>query len=179
MGHMNLFWRKAVVCVALLSGTALADGQPVRPAYAVAIPAIAYLDTMAGRRLLHQCSRDAPVGVTSLWQVTPQDILGLDTLLAAEVGRQLVKKVAPRSPMGPRLSRDTTKYFVQVIGIRRGDLKRVYVNGFVLDTLQSFGNILHWRSQAGIVCDGGFGFFGVEFDATRRSLVRFFFNGFA
>ena len=151
----------------------------MRPAYAVAIPAIAYLDTTEGRRLLHQCSRDAPVGVTSLWQVTPEEVLGLDALVAAEVGRQLGKKVAIRSPMGPRLLHDTTRYFVQVIGIRRGELKRVYVSGVVLDAVKSFGDAPQWRSRALIVCDGGFGFFGVEFDMARRSLVRFFFNGFA
>jgi hypothetical protein len=55
----------------------------------------------------------------------------------------------------------------------RGGHKTIYVNLF----LPEYGE--QWRRDVVLVCDGGIGFWGVEFDITSNAFVHIAYNGVA
>jgi hypothetical protein len=59
----------------------------------------------------------------------------------------------------------------QYAGFLRADHKTIYANLF----LPEYG--AEWRHQVVMVCDGGAGFWGVEFDVTSQTFVHIAYNG--
>ena len=55
-----------------------------------------------------------------------------------------------------------------------GGRRTIYVNGFHRSILEVSRD---WQREPVRVCDGGRGFFGVEYDPQTRMLAKFFFNG--
>lgn len=124
------------------------------------------------RRLLHQCSRAAPQGVTGDWAPSTADIRELEARLPKALDEALGKHRAggARAPVVAR------QYAGFVIGRRR----IVYVNGFTKEETEPpfpGAPAFDWRRKAMSVCDGGPVFFGVEYDPATGTFANFAFNG--
>lgn len=129
------------------------------PADAVILPA----STIP--QLLNQCSRSAPDAGQGAWTPSWTDIAALEAALPAAVaasstGRDLRD---PTPPVGWRR---------QYVGYVRDGRRFVYGNFY-----PSRDEISNWTAEPVIVCDGGPAFFGVEYDAGDRRIVRLNFNG--
>ncbi len=72
-----------------------------------------------------------------------------------------------RFSSGSRTTDDNTRDFL------RGGHKTIYVNLFLPESREQ------WRSDVVLVCDGGIGFWGVEFDTTSGTFVHIAYNGVA
>jgi hypothetical protein len=71
----------------------------------------------------------------------------------------------------------------QYAGFVVGKRRIVYVNGFprgagdpARDGTTAARNF-DWHSEPVVVCDGGPGFFGVEYDPEKKTFTHFEFNG--
>ena len=134
---------------------------------------------LAGPRaaeVLRQPSRSVPI-VDGTW--TPDD--GILADIATQVGSVLQPLLDERRT---RLAawfvsareRNASDYCVQCVGIVRAGRRLVYLNGFQRHpTIGS--DVDGWRTVPVIVCDGGQGFFGAEYDPETRRITRLVFNG--
>jgi hypothetical protein len=64
----------------------------------------------------------------------------------------------------------------QYIGLIRSGQRFIYGNFFPERDWDEFRD---WRTQPVTVCDGGPGFFGVEYDVSARRFTQFAYNGVA
>jgi hypothetical protein len=146
-------------CIAVASSSALAAAMP---AGAVVLPG-ERVDAM-----LHQCSRGAPAKGEATWQPGAEDIIALEALLPAALGPQFRAGDlrAAKAPAG---------WGRQYVGIVRGGRRFIYGNFFG----KSDSKPLSPRDGPTIVCDGGMGFFGVEYDVAAHRITRVDFNGIA
>ncbi len=129
------------------------------PADAVVMPASAI------PQLLAQCSRDAPDAGQGTWSPSWADVAALEAALPAALAASSMGK-ALQSPTPPEGWRR------QYVGYVRNDRRLVYGNFY-----PSRDEIPNWRTEPVIVCDGGPAFFGVEYDARARRILRVDFNG--
>jgi hypothetical protein len=158
----------------LLVGCHASDTKPANSFSATLDRAdIVALDTLTGRGLLAQCSREAPKGVIGLWR--PDSALPAESAAAleSELNRRLHAEIAGDSPLGQAWRGKTLRYRAQLLGIRRSIDSVIYVNGFIRDSESDST----WRTYPFVACDGGSGYFGVEYNPTTRQLSGFSFNG--
>ena len=158
--------RLAAVCgIALLLLTA-----PVVAATTLDPADGAVFSEEAARDLLNQCSRNTPGPVQGTWQPNKAQIAKLEELLPKAIDEALAKR-------GEHPDRSRV-YLRQYAGLVVGGRKIIYVNAFTRDVLGTEqSSTLDWRLHATLVCDGGSGFFGVEFDPDKETFAHFEFNG--
>ena len=113
---------------------------------------------------LDQCSRPTPGAPDGYWEPEKQDILSLERLLPTYM--------ETRTESAAALVRNRLSHYRrQYAGFLRADHKTIYANLF----LPEYG--VEWRHQVVMVCDGGAGFWGVEFDVTSQTFVHIAYNG--
>lgn len=64
-----------------------------------------------------------------------------------------------------------SQYRRQYAGFTSAGRKTIYVNFF----LPVYGE--QWRTEVVLVCDGGIGFWGIEFDTTSNKFSHIAYNG--
>lgn len=117
------------------------------------------------RSLFSQCSRTDPSGVNGFWCPYPWTVSRLES--------NLVQFLSKNPNIGNTFSRKD--YYIQYSGFLRNGHYLIYANAFPNDL---FGdNPLMWRFTSQVVCDGGPGFFGFEFDPATGQFSHLEFNG--
>jgi len=116
--------------------------------------------------VLNQCSRSTPQAPDGYWEPTERDVQALEIRLPAYLR-------ARPEVSATRVLERISQYRRQYAGFLRGGRKSIYVNLF----LPEYGE--QWRSDVVLVCDGGIGFWGVEFDTTSNTFVHVAYNGVA
>jgi hypothetical protein len=116
--------------------------------------------------VLNQCSRSTPITPDGFWEPKERDVQSLERLLPAYLR---TRKDEPATRVLERLS----QYRRQYAGFVRGGHKTIYVNLFLPEYAEQ------WRRDVVLVCDGGIGFWGVEFDITSNAFVHIAYNGVA
>jgi hypothetical protein len=121
--------------------------------------------------LLHQCSRGTPQNIKGFWQPQISQIAGLEQLLPGFLEKNLSGQRHP----------PIQDYGRQYAGLIVKERKIIYVNGFVNGFLSGKKDreSQTWRTNPILVCDGGNGFFGVEYDPQTKSFQSLAFNGVA
>jgi hypothetical protein len=126
----------------------------------------AILPGSAVETILGQCSRDTPSAGEGTWQPAAADIIALEAALSPELLR--------RSASGdPDWATFPNAWLRQYVGIIRKGRRYVYgsflppgSSGYAKDPQEPF-----------IICDGGPGIFGAEYDVEAGSFTHLAFNG--
>jgi hypothetical protein len=113
--------------------------------------------------VLNQCSRPTPKVPDSYWEPTEQDVRSVEQRLSTYLQTRL-------EPQAQRVLVQLSQYRRQYAGFIRAGHRTIYVNFF----LPEYGE--QWRRQTVLVCDGGVGFWGVEFDSTSNTFVHVAYN---
>ena len=115
-----------------------------------------------GRALTAQCSRVSPAKVTGFWTPSVAQVLAVEQRLAALLSKS-----------GHKIDLARTRR--QYIGIISSGKKFIYLNAILAERPDPRDP--DWRSTAGMVCDGGDAFWGVQFDPTDGAFHNLGFNG--
>ena len=135
--------------------------QQATPANRVILPA------STAREVLDQCSRAVPSTMDGTWEPTDSDINAMEAILPRVLASHPEARQVDFSDLLKGWQR-------QYVGTVRGGKRFVYGNYFpISDTNEMVG----WREQPMIVCDGGPQFFGAEFDISAKRITRIDFNG--
>ncbi len=118
------------------------------------------LSGAAAKGLFHQCSRESP-RADGWWKVSPRDVQNLEA-------------ASPRfwNAQKPKSHLSLTNYYRQYAGFRRQGRKMIYLNACEASMADK-----DWKTQPMVVCDGGDGFFGVEYDVQLHMFRALSFNG--
>jgi hypothetical protein len=121
-------------------------------------------------KVLEQCSRQTPSAKEGFWVPTESQVRRLESLLPNYVSRN-----PPR--LAPDLVKHLSEYNRQYIGVLENGKKIIYVNFFIKELYKE--KPLLWQEQAVIVCDGGEGFWGIEFNVESEKFSNLITNGVA
>ncbi len=122
------------------------------------------------------CSRDAPAR-TGYWAPDSETIGRLEVALAPALQQALEREIKD-----PTRRPATKEYYRQYIGLRIRGRQVVYINGFHKDYLALAASTPpkmadSWKTRAVNACDGGWWFFGAEYDPATRQVTNIRFNG--
>ena len=123
------------------------------------------------------CGRSSAPALTGYWRPDPEIIRDLEAALAPALQLALeraIDKPARRPAIG--------EYYRQYVGIRAGGRRAVYINGFHKNHVESTLRVQSqvpswWLTHAVNVCDGGWSYFGAEYDPSTRKVRNITFNG--
>jgi len=125
------------------------------PSAAEANPELVIYNDDAGENLLHQCSRGIPPAHDGRWDVRVADVSLAEQALV-EDHPEILRQA------GLTAERFRDNYAREAAGFTRGGTRYLYISyGFV----------------AGMVCDSGPGFFGVEFAMPSAEVTHTAYNG--
>ncbi|NIJ18380.1 hypothetical protein FHS95_000049 [Sphingomonas naasensis] len=130
---------------------------------------VVIFDAAKTKMMLEQCARSTPVAGEAGWKPQAGDIARLEAALPAALAR--IRAAHPGALDGA-----PARWIRQYVGIVRGG--RRYVYGNFAPGGEMFGKD-RWRDEPLIVCDGGVGFFGAEFDVEIGNFTHLDFNGSA
>lgn len=147
----------------------------------------AVLPLAEGPDAVNPCTRWRPLGVTSFWTPSREEIARLEARLGAVIQDALAR------PWRAKTATTADDYYRQYVGIRRWTGRRtIYVIGvheynFEMWRKSRFDNptsfpgsdSVSWRENALGGCDGGRLFFGVEYDPMFGTFGRLWFNDIA
>jgi hypothetical protein len=119
------------------------------------------------RGMLSQCTRAMPTEIDGQWLPTLNDI----ALLEAEFPNYWKRHQRTTKDL------DLNQYVRQYGGLSRDGARIIYVNAFYRGYLLANEGLDSWIRVPVNVCDGGVGFFGVEFDVDRKRFENLNFNG--
>ena len=128
-------------------------------------PRVAILPESQGPTLMRQCSRSAPSDVSGFWIPSVGEVMALERRLP-----EFLRKTQPEIKL--------PDYYRQYIGVISHGRKIIYLNAFTGGGLQVNPD-RDWKTTGIRVCDGGYGFWGVEFDPADNSFHHFETNGVA
>lgn len=135
--------------------------------HAESLPArVVILPEAQGPKLMRQCSRGAPRDVTSFWIPSADEIVAIERRLP-----DFLRKAQPEIKL--------SDYYRQYVGVVSGGRRLIYLNAFVGGGLTTVNPKSDWKTTAIIVCDGGYGFWGVEFDPADNTFHHYESNGVA
>ncbi|HEU4559516.1 MAG TPA: hypothetical protein VFS20_16820 [Longimicrobium sp.] len=129
------------------------------------------------RRLTAQCSRPTPdsAAIQGLWTPTAEQVRDLEARLTPLLRSELTRQYGGKS-LATRLAWYHRQYGGLVLNGRR----IIYVNGFLPGWRYDRGaDTVPWRQFPVWVCDGGIGYFGVEYDPATKRFRNLAFNGVA
>ncbi|MBV9109962.1 MAG: hypothetical protein JO306_11190 [Gemmatimonadetes bacterium] len=133
------------------------------------------LQGQAALAALQQCSRSTPAQVRAAWSPNAAEIRALESKLGP------VLQAALKQWRSGKLELRLDDYRRQYVGIvHRDGTRSIYVNGFYHDTMdpsEQSRDSTRWREEPVVVCDGGAGFFGVEYHPDTGTFGRLEFNG--
>jgi len=124
------------------------------------------LDPEAAGDVRTVCSRPFPGGLEGYWQPTLSDLKRLEAALPDFLEAQVPQLGRPLAA--------TIPIYRQYVGMYRAGRKVVYVNGF---TAIGDPDLLRWRTEVLVVCDGGPTFFGAVFELGTERFTEFHGNG--
>lgn len=126
--------------------------------------------------LLTQCSRRAPDrrAVQGYWRPTPDQVASLERGLAP-----LLRDSLGDGPQNGWFRSHLFIYRRQYAGLVLNGRKIIYVNGFTMPLGTVEVDSTRWRETVNVICDGGKGVFGVEYDPATRQFRNLAFNGYA
>ncbi|MEZ5292837.1 MAG: hypothetical protein R2745_17275 [Vicinamibacterales bacterium] len=122
----------------------------------------------AVRSLMNPCSRGFPPGLTGYWAPTTDELRELEERLAAQLAQDVPLISRP-------LNRRRLVVWRQYVGMLRGGVKVIYVNGMPAESLER--HEAEWRRGQLLVCGGGASNFGIVYDTTTRQFDSFEGNG--
>jgi hypothetical protein len=122
------------------------------------------LPVSAAPGVLTQCSRSTPDAPDGYWVPKERDVQSLEGLLPTYLRTRKEDQAA-------RVLDRLSQYRRQYAGFVRGNHRTIYVNLFLPEYAEQ------WRNRVVAVCDGGIGFWGLEFDITSNSFVHIAYNG--
>ena len=154
-------WRSELVAGFLFAGLAAAIAAPVWDVKDGTI-----FPPKKAELLLRHCSRNGPTAVTEFWLPQLAQIAQLELALPDLLETKLSGERHP----------PIKSYKRQYAGLIVKGRKIIYVNGFAGGDGAGPGT---WRTDPVKVCDGGNGFFGVEYDPEKKSFEGLAFNGVA
>jgi len=117
--------------------------------------------------LIHQCSRESPEAIQSVWKPSPAVLQKMEARLA-EISK-LESKLCCGN--GARVD-DVHAYYRQYAGLVIEDRKLIYINAFARTAASA-----DWRQQPMMPCDGGLSFWGVLYDPASGEFFDLAFNG--
>jgi hypothetical protein len=115
--------------------------------------------------LAKQCSRNPPAPIEGTWTPSETQIRKLEEELPSAIVEQA--SAEQRSGRVP----DPHEYQRQYGGLIVGGKQIIYINGFV-DSPST-----NWWFRPVVVCDGGYLFFGAEYDPEKNTFSDFQFHG--
>ena len=110
------------------------------------------------------CSRGFPRGLTGYWEPTPEELRDLELGLPARLARDVPLTARPLGTKRIVVAR-------QYVGMLRGGVKVIYVNGMPADLLER--HRAEWYRGELQVCDGGASFFGIVYDPATKQFDSF------
>jgi hypothetical protein len=110
------------------------------------------------------CSRSFPSGLTGYWEPTSEELRDLEIRLPARLAEEIPLLARPLNTKRIVVAR-------QYVGMIRGGVKVIYVNGMPADLLER--QEAEWRSGQLQVCDGGARNFGIVYDTTTMEFDSF------
>jgi hypothetical protein len=125
----------------------------------------AILSESQGPALMRQCSRRAPTDVSGFWNPSPEQVLALEERLPNFLQKSALPVKLP-------------EYYRQYVGVISHGRRLIYLNAFYAGFL-AHDPKRDWQTNAVIVCDGGHGFWGVEFDPADKTFHHLESNGVA
>lgn len=162
---MAVMSRRLILLSLLLAAGCAEPSGGTTPAAATGPADAVILPASTIPQLLAQCSRSAPDGGQGTWSPAWADVVALEAALPAALTASSIGKDL-RNPAPPEGWRR------QYVGYVRDGRRIVYGNFY-----PSTDDVPNWRTDPVIVYDGGPAFFGVEYDAGARRIVRLNFNG--
>lgn len=137
----------------------------------------ALLSGAEARRLFRPCSRQAPQNVSGYWTPDAADIVKLESRWNHLSNLKRAYADGGRTHKLPDTPALITSYYRQYGGFTRRKRKLIYVSAFVAPHEKVSPSDADWRTQAVIICDGGEGVFGVEYDVKTGRFQHLVFNG--
>lgn len=125
----------------------------------------AILPESQGPVLMRQCSRPAPTDVSGFWSPSPEQVSAFEQRLPDFLRKSALPVKLP-------------DYYRQYVGVISHGRRLIYLNAFYAGFL-THDPKRDWKISAVIVCDGGDGFWGVEFDPADKTFHHLESNGLA
>jgi hypothetical protein len=118
-----------------------------------------------GPAVLKQCSRNTPLGASSFWQPSREEIAALELALAPYL--------EARREVGARIPPTEQVYHREYVGYARDGRRFIYGNFFPAGDSWP----VHRAGYPVAVCDGGPSFWGIVYDVESRRFEEPHFNG--
>jgi len=116
--------------------------------------------------LIHQCSRESPEAIRSVWTPSAAEIEKLESQLV-----EITKlKSTACCGAGGRVD-DVNAYYRQYAGLVIEGKKLIYINAVARSA-----SVDNWRQQPAMICDGGRSFWGVLYDPSSGKFFDLAFN---
>lgn len=117
--------------------------------------------------LIHQCSRESPVAIQSVWTPSAEILEDMESRLTA------ISRLEASICCGIGASvDDVNAYYRQYAGLVVEDRKLIYINAFAHNA-----GIKDWHTQPVLHCGGGRSFWGVLYDPASKLFFDLAFNG--
>jgi len=126
-----------------------------------------------GKKLLTQCSRPVPTGITEFWQPSPKEIDELEASLGKYLDER-EKARSPNPPIGATFRRQYVGFVGKVGSIHQGE--RFIYGNFYPDEARGDAPDSESKEPVG-VCDGGPAFWGIVYRISRKTFEDLEFNG--
>jgi len=168
---MRVAFSFATIVLLAACGPAPNSKAPARPGAMTNLDGAFAADTGAilpenkAAELILQCGGDPPDRVQGTWLPTVAQVAAIESKLGSLLTARL-RALSTSDLATPKLSEYNRQYAGLVIGRKR----IICVNGFlrrILDGPNSHS--LNWRAEPVLVCDGGWSFFGVEYDIDSET----------
>jgi hypothetical protein len=117
--------------------------------------------------LIHQCSRESPVAIQSVWTPSMSVLETMESRLPAI--SKLESKIC--CGLGARVA-DVAVFHRQYAGLVIEGRKLIYINAFARTA-----SINDWRQQPVMNCGGGQAYWGVLYDPASEVFFDLAFNG--
>jgi len=132
------------------------------------LPGTFILSVAAGPKLLNQCSRSVPDGVSGYWNPSIEDVNYIDRNVDGYFYTEKTRGIRKL----PRKNLD--RYHRQYLGITVNGKRLIYGNFYYSKLIEPSDNE---TLEPEVICDGGNDYFGIVFDPVERKFLDVQFNG--
>ena len=124
-----------------------------------------------GNKLLHQCSRDAPIGATEFWQPSPKEVDELEASLPKYLEKR--HKAGKMVPAAGLYHRQYVGFVAGAQSAHPGE-RFIYANFYPGSEIPA---TFDESAQPMLICDGGSAFWGIVYRVSTKSFEAPKFNG--